>query len=37
MRRHCLDNQMLDSGFLESAEVGLHRLEGPSEKYKVRA
>ena len=23
--------------FLESAEVGSHRLSGPSEKYKVRA
>ena len=28
---------MADSGFLESAEVGSHRLSDPSEKYKVRA
>ena len=35
--RHCLEDQTADSGFLESAEVGSHRLSGPSEKYKVRA
>ena len=35
--RHCLEDQMADSGFLESAEVGSHGLPGPSEKYKVRA
>ena len=28
--RHCLEDQMADSGFLESAEVGSHRLSGPS-------
>ena len=28
--RHCLEGQMADSGFLESAEVGSHRLSGPS-------
>ena len=33
--RHCLEGQMADSGLLESAEVGSHRLSGPSEKYKV--
>ena len=35
--RHCLEDQMADSGFLESAAVGSHRLSGPSEKYRVRA
>ena len=35
--RHCLEDQMADSGYLESAEVSSHRLSGPSEKYKVRA
>ena len=28
--RHCLEDQMADSGFLESAEVDSHRLSGPS-------
>ena len=28
--RHCLEDQTADSGFLESAEVGSHRLLGPS-------
>ena len=28
--RHCLEDQMADSGFLESAEVGSHRLSGPA-------
>ena len=28
--RHCLEDQTADSGFLESAEVGSHRLSGPS-------
>ena len=27
--RHCLEDQTADSGFLESAEVGSHRLSGP--------
>ena len=35
--RHCLEGQMADLGFLESAEVGSHGLSGPSEKFKVRA
>ena len=35
--RHCLEDQMADSGSLESAEVGSHGLSGPSETYKVRA
>ena len=35
--KHCLEYQTADSGFLESAEVGSHRLSGPSETYKVRA
>ena len=35
--RHCLEDQMADSGFLESAEAGSHRLSGPFKKYKVRA
>ena len=35
--RHCLEDPMADSGYLESAEVSSHRLSGPSEKYKVRA
>ena len=35
--RRCLEDQTANSGFLESAEVGPHRLSGPSEKYKVRA
>ena len=30
--RHCLEDQTADSGFLESAEVGSHRLSGPSGK-----
>ena len=28
--RHCLEDQTADSGFLESAEIGSHRLSGPS-------
>ena len=28
--RHCLEDQMADSGYLESAEVDSHRLSGPS-------
>ena len=28
--RHCLEDQTPNSGFLESAEVGSHRLSGPS-------
>ena len=35
--RHRLEDQTADSGFWESAELGSHRLSGPSEKYKVRA
>ena len=35
--RHCLEDKTADTGFLESTEVGSHRLSGPSEKYKVRA
>ena len=27
---HCLEDQTADSGFLESADVGSHRLSGPS-------
>ena len=35
--RCCLEVQMPDSGPLDSAEVGSHRLSGPSEKCKVRS
>ena len=35
--RHCLEDQMADTGFLETAEIGSHRLSGPSEEYNVRA
>ena len=31
--RCCLEGQMADSGLLDSAEVGSHRLSGPSGKY----
>ena len=30
--RHCLEGQTANSGFLESAKAGPHRLRGPSGK-----